>query len=54
MDEKGYIIVDGEGRTKINNIYAAGDIVKKEAYQIVTANADGATSEIACIKDLGK
>ncbi len=54
LDEKGYIIVDSEGRTKIKNIYAAGDIVKKEAYQIVTANADGATSAIACIKDLGK
>lgn len=52
LDEKGYINVDETRRTKIKGIYAAGDIVKKEAYQIITASADGATAAVSCIKDL--
>lgn len=52
LDEKGYIKVDSEKRTSIKGIYAAGDIVKKEAYQIVTATSDGALAAISCIKDL--
>lgn len=52
LDEKGYIKVDSEKRTSVKGIYAAGDIVKKEAYQIVTATSDGALAAISCIKDL--
>ena len=54
LDEKGYIIVDERGETSIKGIYAAGDILKKEAYQIVTAASDGALSAVACIKDLNR
>lgn len=54
LDEKGYIIVDERGKTSIKGIYAAGDIIKKEAYQIVTAASDGALSAVACIKDLNR
>lgn len=52
LDEKGYIIVDEEKRTQIKGIYAAGDVVKKEAFQIVTATSDGAIAAISCIKDI--
>lgn len=51
LDEKGYIITDSKGRTKIPFVYAAGDIIKKDAYQIVTATGDGAVAAISCIKD---
>lgn len=53
LDEKGYVIVNDKFETAINNIYAAGDIVKKEAYQIVTATSDGALAALSCIKNLG-
>ena len=52
LDEKGYINVDSEKRTPVKRIYAAGDVVKKEAYQIVTATSDGALAAISCIKDI--
>ena len=52
LDEKGYIKVDNEKRTKIKGIYAAGDVVKKEAFQIVTATSDGALAAVSCIKDI--
>lgn len=51
-DEKGYIITDEFLRTSIKNIYAAGDVVKKDIFQIVTAAADGAKAAVSCIKDL--
>ena len=54
LDENGYINVDREYRTKIPGIYAAGDVVKKEAFQIVTSVSDGALAAISAIKDLQK
>lgn len=41
FDEQGYIIVDNNCETKENGIYAIGDIIKKDVYQIVTAEAEG-------------
>ena len=52
LDEKGYIIVDDELRTKKKGIYAAGDCVKKDAFQIVTATSDGARAAITCTRDM--
>lgn len=52
LDEKGYIIVDKQKKAPIKGIYAAGDVVEKDAFQIVTATADGALAAISCIKDL--
>lgn len=52
LDEKGYIKVDNQRKTSIKGIYAAGDVVKKEAFQIVTATSDGALAAISCIKDM--
>jgi thioredoxin reductase (NADPH) len=33
FDNDGYIIVNAHNETKINGIYAAGDIIKKDTYQ---------------------
>lgn len=42
LDELGYIEVDENYETKIKNIYAIGDCIKKDLYQIITACNDGA------------
>lgn len=52
LDEKGYIIVNEGGRTKLHGIYAAGDVIERPAYQIVIAASSGALAAISCIKDL--
>ena len=52
LDSYGYIKVDNKLETKIEGIYAAGDVVKKEAYQIVTAISDGAIAAVSCSKKL--
>ncbi len=52
VDKDGYINVDNNYRTKISGIYAAGDVVKKEAFQIVTSVSDGALAAVSAIKDI--
>ena len=42
LDGSGYIVTDGEMRTKTPGLYAAGDTRQKHLRQIVTACADGA------------
>ena len=42
LDNQGYIVVNQNMETKVKGIYAAGDVVKKELRQIVTACSDGA------------
>ena len=39
-------------KTNIDGIYASGDIIKKDLYQIVTAASEGAVAAISIIKDL--
>lgn len=43
LDQDGYIKVNQNFETEIPNLYAGGDCIKKNLYQIVTACADGAT-----------
>lgn len=40
-DESGYVLVGENMMTSVDGIYAAGDMVKKELRQIVTATSDG-------------
>lgn len=40
--DNGYIIVDNHMKTSIKGIFAGGDIIKKDLYQIITAASDGA------------
>ena len=42
--EKKYILVDRNMQTSLPGIYAVGDVVKKELYQIITAASDGAVA----------
>lgn len=42
LDQEGYIEVNPNFETKIKNLYAGGDCIKKNLYQIITACADGA------------
>lgn len=51
-DDKGYIEVDESMRTKIPHIYACGDIIKKDIYQIVTACSDGCIAALSLKKDI--
>jgi len=51
-DDSGYIIVDKNMKTKIPFVYACGDVIKKDVYQIITAGSEGAIAALSCIKDL--
>lgn len=42
LDENGYVNVNGKLETSIKGVYAIGDIIKKDTYQLVTAASDGA------------
>lgn len=42
LTDDGYVDVDNNFETKIKNIYAIGDCIKKDLYQIITACSDGA------------
>lgn len=42
LDENGYIKVNDDLETPIANVYAIGDIIKKDTYQLITAASDGA------------
>lgn len=46
----GYIIVDNHFKTNINNVYAVGDIIEKEIYQLITAANDGVIAAIDIIR----
>ena len=39
--DAGYIIVNDRHETSIENVYAIGDVIKKDIYQLVTASNDG-------------
>ena len=50
-DDEGYIIVDNRFESKRKGIYAVGDIIKKDIYQISTAVGDGAVAAINIIEN---
>ena len=52
LNEKGYIIVNGDMSTAIKGIYAAGDCIVKDLRQVVTACNDGAIAANSIIKVL--
>jgi thioredoxin reductase (NADPH) len=51
-DESGYIIVDEKFETKVENLFACGDVLVKNIRQIVTATSDGASAALNAIKKL--
>jgi thioredoxin reductase (NADPH) len=44
LDEIGYIKVDAEQRTNVPMIFAAGDVTREYAHQVVTAAHEGSTA----------
>jgi thioredoxin reductase len=42
----GYILVDTEQRTSVERVYAAGDVTRIFAHQIVSAAHEGATAAV--------
>lgn len=50
--DNDYIIVDDKMQTSIEGIYASGDSIKKDLYQVVTACSEGAIAANAIIKYL--
>lgn len=48
--EKGFIVVNEEGMTNIDNVYACGDIIKKSVYQLTTAASEGTKVAYSIIK----
>lgn len=53
LDESGYILTDGEMRTNIDGVFAAGDVRRKSLRQVVTAAADGALAAENAVKYVG-
>lgn len=51
-NERGYIITNGFGETIVPGIYAAGDIIEKQVYQLITAASEGAIAAINIIRYL--
>ena len=48
--DNGYILVDDNMKTSEDNIYACGDVIKKDVYQITTATSDATIAAINCAK----
>ena len=51
-NENGYINVDKNMESDIKGIYAAGDIINKKIYQLVTGASEGATAAVNIINSL--
>lgn len=44
--DNGYLIVNNKMESSVKGIYGAGDVIKKDYYQIVTATNDGAIAAL--------
>lgn len=53
-DENGYIVVNEKKETNIKRIYAVGDCIKKDIYQLITAANDGAIAAVNIVKEIKK
>lgn len=49
--ENGYIITDSSYKTNIDYVYAVGDVIKKDVYQLTTASSDGTVAASNIIKE---
>jgi len=52
--DRNYILVDKNMETNLKGIYACGDIIKKDLYQLVTAVSDGAIAANHIYKNIKK
>lgn len=49
-NDNNYIIVDSKMNTSMDNVYAVGDAIKKDVYQLITAANEGVISAVDIIK----
>jgi len=52
MDREGFIKVNQDMATRVNGLYACGDVTKKDYRFIVTAISDGAIAALSAVKHL--
>jgi thioredoxin reductase len=52
VDDRGYLVVDDDGRTSLAGIYAAGDATAGHAHQVSAAVDGGAVAATAVNWDL--
>ena len=50
--DNGYIVVDNKMKTNIDYIFACGDIIKKDIYQLTTAVGEATIAAINVKKEL--
>lgn len=50
--DKGFIIVDNECMTNVSNVYACGDVIKKNVYQLTTAAGEATTVAYSIIRKI--
>jgi len=50
--DEGYIIVDKNMKTSVDKVYACGDIIKKDVYQISTAVGEATIAAMSIMKEL--
>lgn len=50
----GYIEVDEYGETSVEDVYACGDVINKEVYQLVTASSEGVLVASSIIRRSGR
>ena len=48
--DDNYIVVDSSMKTSVDGVYACGDIIKKEVYQISTAVGEGTMAAVSIIR----
>lgn len=48
--DKGFILVDDKCMTNVDNVYACGDVIKKNVYQLTTAASEGTIVAYSIIK----
>ena len=52
--DKGFIVVNKDCMTSIKNVYACGDVIKKNVYQLTTAVSEGTIAANSILKELNK
>lgn len=52
--EEDYIIVDKNNKTSKDNVYAIGDVIKKDYYQLITATGDSLVAATNIINNINK
>lgn len=52
LDDKGFIVVDEKMQTKTKGLFAAGDCIKKNVYQLITGMSEGSIAALSATRYL--